>query len=112
MLEAIDGMILNASPLAYWVACALTLVAGGLVYAMSGSVALTLPFIPAVWVGALAGNYAFREAGIILMPDRDSNLVLTSGAGMIVAAVVVFLVLRATHVYDASRKYARRNQSS
>lgn len=104
------GAILNASTLTYWVAATMTVAAGSIVHIMTASWTITGVFVPAVWFGGLAGVYAFRAAGITLMPEQETNIVLTACAGMIVAALLVFLCIRCVYALGDLKKPVVKDQ--
>lgn len=58
------------------------------------SASLAVLFVPGFIAGALASIYIFQEYGILIGPDNDTNAVLASGAGIIVALLILLGLVR------------------
>lgn len=110
VLPVLDTLyaILNADMFTYAVVTVLTTWAGTLFRHMSGSTALTTLFLPSVWLGAMAGIFYCREFGVIFTSDKDSNVVVASGVGMILGLVGMLVVTRLVYVLTRRRAAVQR----
>lgn len=96
--------IFNVPSLAYWTTGALAILAGVLIHTMSSSQMVTFIFAPVLAIGGLAGAHVFQQVGIYVSPDKDSNVVVAAGAGMIVTLLALLVVTRLAFVLrDFSR---------
>lgn len=51
-------------------------------------------FFPVFLFGGLLGRYVFIEMGLFISQNKDANLILATGAGLIVSLVVVTILAR------------------
>jgi hypothetical protein len=111
MLQTLSDILRDsfaADTFSYIVVGFLAVLAGVMVKAMTDSWPLTILFTPVIWFCALAGIYACRVAGLIFTPDRESNLILSAGAGMVVAVALMLLLVRIGFLMGDQRKPVRR----
>lgn len=97
-------LMFDVSDFTYCTVAALTALAGILIYAMTDSRGITAAFSPAAAFGAFCGIFAFKEAGLILSPDKDVNVLIASAAGMFLAVSVMLLVIRVYYAAVEIRK--------
>lgn len=74
---------------------------------MTQSTALTLIFSPAILFGALAANYLFRVNFIHPTSDKDTNVVVASAVGVLLALSLMLLASRMA-IFMSDRKGQRR----
>lgn len=60
---------------------------------MTGSTALASIAAPLLLVGALAGNYLFRANFVVATHDKDTNVVVASAVGVLVALVMLLIAI-------------------
>ena len=96
--------ILAATPYTYTIACGLALWAGLIIKTFSDSTLLAMFFAPFLMIGALFGVYFFREFEIVFAPDRDSNIVASSAAGMCLTILVILVICRISGTIADRRK--------
>lgn len=89
--------ILNANSFAYFIAGVMAVASGVLMNLLTGSLVLTWCAAPFAWFGALAGVYAFDMAGIMILPQREPNTILTACVGAVVATFAVIVVAKAVY---------------
>jgi hypothetical protein len=75
-------LILAATTFTYWVTFVLVLWGCVIIHTMTGSTQMSLLMAPFIGFGALAGVYFFREFGIVVSVNKDSNIIATAAAGM------------------------------
>ena len=64
---------------------------------------LAFAFVPGFILGALIANYVFELTGFNPTPDRETNVVIASTLGIILALFVLMLILRATAILAGMR---------
>jgi uncharacterized membrane protein len=62
-----------------------------LVRTTTQSTALTIIFSPAILFGALAANYLFRVHFVVAAHDKDTNVVVASAVGVVMALVLMLM---------------------
>ena len=73
----------------------LVAIANWLIKFLTDSTGFAILFTPAMIVGALAANYVFVEYYIAPTPDKNSNIVIASSMGVLVAMLFMLLATRA-----------------
>ena len=63
---------------------------------MTESTALTIFFAPGVLLGALAANYLFRVNFVTASNDKDTNVLIASATGVLLAVLLMLLATRIT----------------
>jgi hypothetical protein len=64
---------------------------------------LALVFVPGFIVSALVTNYVFELTGFHPTPDRETNVVIASTLGVIIALFALLLLLRVTALLAGMR---------
>lgn len=81
-----------------------------LVRSMTESTALTVLFAPAILFGALAANYLFRVNFIAPTIDKDTNVVVASAVGVLLALTLMLIASRIAILMTERKSSARANQ--
>lgn len=103
--------IFVADLFSYIIVAMLTLWAGALIKAMTSSSALAWAFMPAIAFGALAAIDYFALEGIMLMSDKDSNVIVVSGVGMLVGLIAMLGVTKLVYLALDSRKPVSKDEA-
>jgi hypothetical protein len=69
---------------------------GYIVQQMISSHVMTMLFVPGFMIGAVLSNYIFGKLGIFILADKDSNALVVTAIGMMVALVVIIIGIWAT----------------
>ena len=78
-----------------------------LVRTMTESTALTVLFSPAILFGALAANYLFRINFVVASGDKDTDVVVASAIGVLLALILMLLASRIAIAMGERRSRAR-----
>ncbi len=107
--------IMAVDTFTFWVCAVLTFGACAILSSMTGSLGLALSFLPAISFGGFATVYALSQAGVILVPQKDANVILSCSAGMLAGILLMILITRtilaATEVRDPVTKPTGDQQS-
>jgi len=96
--------LLNIDNMTIFLVAVLATWGGYVVQQMVSSHVMTLLFVPGFIAGALASNYVFPALGIIVLPDRDSNTLVITAIGMMVALVLMVIGIWVVYALsDATR---------
>ncbi len=87
-------VVTNASSWTYFVICSLALSAGYLLKEGLSSNWIAIFFFPGFVFGGLLGRHIFLTQGIFISGNKDANLILATGAGLIVALLFLVIALR------------------
>ncbi|MGL4396121.1 MAG: hypothetical protein ACRCS9_06250 [Hyphomicrobium sp.] len=68
-----------------------------------GSTVLAAIFTPAITIGALAANYVFQEHFIHPLHDKNSNVVLASAVGVVVALLLMMVAAKLVAMMSEAR---------
>ena len=71
---------------------------------MTNSTLMTVLFVPFLAFGALASIYGLSHFGIMFSSNRDSNAVVSSGFGMVIALSIMLAVIRLWHAIADMRR--------
>lgn len=89
-------------------ACIAAVLAFGLIREMLDSMALACIAAPVLIVGALAANYLFRANMLVPTPDKDTNVVVASAVGVLIAMVLILISIWAMMLMSERRTRNRR----
>jgi hypothetical protein len=93
MLDTIYA-ILNANAFTYYVVGSLTMFAAVIINALTDSRAIALSLVPPLWLGGLAGIFAFHAFNVVITPDKDSDVVIAATGGMAAGLLVALALAR------------------
>ncbi len=83
----------------------LVAIANWLIKLLTDSTAIAILFTPAMIIGALAANYLFVEYYVMPTQDKNSNVVIASALGVLIAMIFMLLATRGVvALSDRNRK--------
>lgn len=88
--------IAMADTMSYWIVGAMSLLAAVLMRMMLPAKGLSLVFLPALFLGGLAGIYVASRLGFVFGTERSVQIVVTGTLGMTVALFVMIALTRLT----------------
>lgn len=80
----------------------------GLIRTLVDSFSLAVIFAPMLVLGGLAANYLFRVFYISATPDKDSEVVIASAVGILVALVLLLMATWLSAVMSERRSRNKR----
>lgn len=94
-MSDVIARILTVDQFSVLIVATLTVGAGYFV-SQALSAMMAILFVPGFLVGALVSIYLFREFGILIGPDNDTNATIASGVGIIVSLLIMLALVRFT----------------
>ena len=77
----------------FMVVAGLVMAVFGLIRTLFDSTTMAVAFTPVLFFGGLAANYLFRAYFVIATPDKDSNVVVASAFGILIAMILMLCAI-------------------
>lgn len=87
----------------FMVLAGLVMAVFGLIRTLFDSTTLAVAFMPVLVLGGLAANYLFRTHFVIATPDKDSNVVVASAFGILIAMILMLCAISIS-IFMAERR--------
>lgn len=100
--------LLNLDRYTVIVAMCFVAVAFWLIHGIIGSMTMAVLSAPVLLMSALAANYLFRANYIFPVNDKDTNVVIASAVGVLVALVLLLTALWISVIMSERRSKNRR----
>ena len=110
LLRDLAANLLTIDDYTRWVVFCAVVAALWIVKTMTESTALAVIFSPAILFGALAANYLFRINFVVASGDKDTDVVVASAIGVLLALVLMLVASRIAITMGERRSRARPHQ--
>ncbi len=103
MLDTLMAIV-NVNFVTAMIVVALTVGAGLIFRELTNSNLMTAALVPLLAFGALCSIYALGQAGIFFTTNKESNAVVSSGVGMILALLIMLGAIRSRFAFGEMRR--------